>query len=45
MLRLGTDAPSLEHALVLENRTQVLAGYNQDITTAIHAFRDGRPRR
>lgn len=41
MLRLGTDAPSLEHALVLENRTQVLAGYNQDVTMAIHAFRAG----
>ncbi|WP_157910610.1 enoyl-CoA hydratase/isomerase family protein [Pseudofrankia sp. BMG5.36] len=45
MLRLGSDAPSLEQALVLENRTQVLAGYNHDLTTAIHAFRAGQPSR
>jgi enoyl-CoA hydratase len=41
-LRLTVDAPSLEHALVLENRTQVLAGFSSDLAEAMTAFREGR---
>jgi enoyl-CoA hydratase len=42
MATLGVDAPSLEHAMVLENRTQVLAGFSGDLAEAMAAFREGR---
>ena len=42
MSSLGADAPSLQHALVLENRTQILAGFSSDLAEAITAFREGR---
>ncbi len=37
-----TDAPSLAHAFVLENRTQILAGFSNDPAESITAFRPGR---
>jgi enoyl-CoA hydratase len=43
LLAANVDAPSLEHALLLENRTQVLAGYGPDMAEAVHAFREKRP--
>ncbi len=43
LLAANVDAPSLEHALHLENRTQVLAGYGQDMAEAVQAFRQKRP--
>ncbi len=39
MLAAGRDAPSLDYAILLENRTQVLAGYSGDIAKAIENFR------
>ena len=43
LLAANVDAPSLEHALHLENRTQVLAGYGPDMAEAVRAFREKRP--
>ena len=43
LLAANVDAPSLEHALHLENRTQVLAGFGPDMAEAIAAFREKRP--
>lgn len=43
LLAANVDAPSLEHALHLENRTQVLAGYGPDMAEAVQAFRQKRP--
>ncbi|WTW98934.1 enoyl-CoA hydratase-related protein [Streptomycetaceae bacterium NBC_01309] len=37
------DAPSFEHAVHLENRTQILAGTSGDIIEAAKAFAEGRP--
>jgi enoyl-CoA hydratase len=45
MLQVGVDSPSLEATLVLENRTQILAGSSGDIAEAITAFRERRPPR
>lgn len=39
MIGAGQDAPSLAYALLLEDRTQVLAGYSGDIAKAIESFR------
>ena len=43
MFLLAVDSPSLEHTLVLENRTQTLASRSGDIAEAIAAFREKRP--
>jgi enoyl-CoA hydratase len=43
LLAANVDAPSLDHALALENRTQVLAGYGPDMAEAVQAFRERRP--
>ena len=37
------DAPSLRHAMELENRTQVLGTYTGNMTEAQHAFVEKRP--
>jgi enoyl-CoA hydratase len=42
-LERNVDAPSLEAAAELENRTQVLATRTQDMTEALAAFREKRP--
>jgi enoyl-CoA hydratase len=42
-LERNTDAPSLETALELENRTQVLATRTEDMNEALAAFREKRP--
>jgi enoyl-CoA hydratase len=39
MFQLGLDAASLEHTMVLENRTQVLAGFSRGPGDAVAAFR------
>jgi len=36
------DAPSLRHAMELENRTQVLGVFTENMTEATEAFREGR---
>ena len=36
------DAPSLRHAMELENRTQVLGTFTGNMTEAMHAFREKR---
>ena len=36
------DAPSLRHAMELENRTQVLGTFTDNMTEAARAFREGR---
>jgi enoyl-CoA hydratase len=36
------DAPSLRHAMELENRTQVLGSFTENMTEAMEAFREGR---
>jgi enoyl-CoA hydratase len=36
------DAPSLRHAMELENRTQVLGVFTENLTEAFEAFREGR---
>jgi enoyl-CoA hydratase/carnithine racemase len=41
-LRANLDAPSLRHALELENRTQVLGTFTGNMTEAMHAFQEGR---
>jgi len=37
------DAPSIRHALELENRTQVLGTFTGNMTEAMIAFREKRP--
>ncbi|MCB1251200.1 MAG: enoyl-CoA hydratase/isomerase family protein, partial [Acidimicrobiales bacterium] len=39
---LGIDAPSLRHAIELENRTQVLGTFTGNMTQAAVAFMDKR---
>jgi enoyl-CoA hydratase/carnithine racemase len=39
MLQFGVDSPSLDATLVLENRTQSLAGQSGEIAEAVEAFR------
>jgi enoyl-CoA hydratase/carnithine racemase len=39
------DAPSLRHALDMENRTQIMCGANGDIAEARTAFAEKRPPR
>jgi phage gpG-like protein len=36
------DAPSLHHATLTENRTQIMASMAGDVDEAIAAFREGR---
>jgi len=47
MTKLGLwanlDAPSLRHAIQLENRTQVLGTFTGNMTEAATAFREKRP--
>lgn len=43
LLAANVDAPSLDAALHLENRTQVLAGFGPDMAEAVAAFREKRP--
>lgn len=43
VLAANVDAPSLEAALELENRNQVLATRTQDMAEALTAFREKRP--
>ena len=44
MFQVALDAVSLEHAVVLENRTQVLAAFSSGPAEAVAAFRQGEPR-
>lgn len=37
------DAPSLHHAILTENRTQIMASMTGDVEEAFAAFREGRP--
>ena len=37
------DAPSLRHAILTENRTQIMASMTGDVEEAFKAFREGRP--
>jgi enoyl-CoA hydratase/carnithine racemase len=37
------DAPSLRHAILTENRTQIMASMAGDVDEAFAAFREGRP--
>jgi hypothetical protein len=37
------DAPSIRHALELENRTQVLGTFTGNMSNAMIAFREKRP--
>jgi len=39
------DAPSLRHALDMENRTQVMCTATGELAEAFAAFRDGREAR
>jgi enoyl-CoA hydratase len=39
---LNVDAPSMRHAIELENRTQVLGTFTGNMTEAAHAFREKR---
>jgi enoyl-CoA hydratase len=41
----NVDAPSLEAAIALENRTQILASLTEDADEAVHAFLEKRPAR
>lgn len=43
LLDLNADAPSLEHALAIENRTQVLLGRTDDLREGVAAFLEKRP--
>jgi enoyl-CoA hydratase len=45
VLHHNVDAPSLEAAIELENRTQVLATRTDDMREALTAFREKRPPR
>jgi enoyl-CoA hydratase len=42
-LRTNLDAPSLRHAMELENRTQVLGYFSGCMEEAMQAFQEGRP--
>lgn len=42
-LRANLDAPSLRHAMELENRTQVLGYFSGCMEEAMQAFTEGRP--
>ena len=42
ILQTNVDAPSLEAAIALENRSQVLAVQTQDMAEALSAFREKR---
>jgi enoyl-CoA hydratase len=42
VLRINASAPSLESALSVENRNQVLATRTSDMTEAVNAFRNKR---
>jgi enoyl-CoA hydratase len=42
MLHLGPDSPGLAHTVILENRSQSLAGAGGDTAEAVAAFRDRR---
>lgn len=44
-LQLGVDAPSLEAAIALENRNQVLASRTEDVHAALESFATGAPPR
>jgi enoyl-CoA hydratase len=44
VLQRNVDAPSLEAAIDLENRTQILATRTDDMTTALAAFKAGEER-
>ena len=43
VVQVNVDAPSLEAALELENRNQVLTGQTEDMAEALRAFREKRP--
>ena len=43
ILQTNVDAPSLEAAIALENRSQVLASRTRDMSEALAAFREKRP--
>jgi enoyl-CoA hydratase/carnithine racemase len=43
LLNLNADAPSLEAALAIENRTQVLLGRTDDLREGVAAFLEKRP--
>ena len=45
VLGRSVDAPSLDAAIDMENRTQVLGTRTEDSLEAMHAFRDRRPAR
>lgn len=42
-IRANLDAPSLRHAMELENRTQVLGYFSGCMEEAMQAFKEGRP--
>ncbi len=42
VLERGVDAPGLDAAIELENRTQVLATRTRDMAEALAAFREKR---
>jgi enoyl-CoA hydratase len=44
-IRANLDAPSLRHAMELENRTQVLGYFSGCMEEAMQAFQEGRPPR
>ncbi|HND15193.1 MAG TPA: hypothetical protein PLN78_09445, partial [Pseudomonadales bacterium] len=44
-LWVNVDAPSLRHAMELENRTQVLGYFTGCMEESMHAFQEGRPPR
>lgn len=43
VVQQNVDAPSLEAALALENRNQVLSSHTRDMVEALAAFRERRP--
>ncbi len=43
VLERNVDAPGLEAAVELENRTQALATRTEDVHEALAAFREKRP--
>ena len=44
-LRTNLDAPSLRHAIELENRQQVLGTFTGNMSEAMRAFQEKRPPR
>jgi enoyl-CoA hydratase/carnithine racemase len=42
LLNLNEDAPSLEAAIAVENRTQVLCGQTEDLREGVAAFLEKR---